>query len=177
MRLTAFFAASILISTTSFAADTPATSAPKTRVLQRATSTKSPTRSVSGTSNVSPLVKAAKTPPRSKAKIKITKETLVKTGGRITTTDSTWTPKVAVPSAPMVVATPPPPPVPEMTEAERAKKTADLRAEMERLSELALEAAESAEGSESLDDIESRMQQIPAELEKLESAEPPPDGR
>jgi hypothetical protein len=177
MRLTALFAASILISTTVVAAETPATGAPKTRVLKSATSTSSPTRSVSGSSNVSPLVKAAKTAPKSKAKIKITKETLVKTGGRITTTDSTWTPKVAVPSPPAEVAPPPAPVTPVMTEAERAKKTADLRAELERLSELALEAGESAEGVEGLDDIESRMQQIPAELEKLESPEPQPDGR
>jgi hypothetical protein len=177
MRLTTFFAASLLISTLAFAAETPATSAPKTRVLKGATSTSTPTRAVSGSSNVSPLVKASKTAPKSKAKIKITKETLAKTGGRITTTDSTWTPKVAVPSPPMEIATPPAAPVSTLTDAERAKKTADLRAELERLSELALEAAESGDGVEGLDDIESRMQQIPAELEKLESPEPAPDGR
>ncbi|MHB0971556.1 MAG: hypothetical protein ACYC7A_20700 [Thermoanaerobaculia bacterium] len=176
MRLTALFAASILITTTAVAAETPATGAPKRRVLKSATSTSSSTRSVSGSSNVSPLVKAAKTAPKAKAKIKITKETLVKTGGRITTTDSTWTPKVAVPSPPVEVAPPPAPAAPVMTDAERAKKAADLRAELERLSELVLEAAESAEGIEGLDDIESRMQQIPAELEKLESP-PQPDGR
>jgi hypothetical protein len=173
MRLSAILAASILISTAAFAAEQPtASSRAKTRVLSGPTPAARP---VSIATNVSPLVRAANATPKAKSKIKITQDTLVKTGGRITTTDSTWEPKIANESA--VKSKAPDEPPPAIDEAELLKKAAELRAEHARLAEQAVEGAEDPDGVEDTDAIDSRMREIMIELQKLQSQQAEPDGR
>ena len=175
MRFSAILAAAILISTAAFAAEQQAASTrSKTRVLRGPALAARP---VNGAANVSPLVKAANATPKGKAKIKITQDTLLKTGGKITTTDSTWEPKIAQESAIETKATGEQYVKTAPDEAELTKKAAELRAERARLAEQLVEAAEDPDGVEDTDAVESRMRQIMIELEKLESQQAEPDGR
>lgn len=179
MRFSAILATAILISTAAFAAEQQAASTrSKTRVLRGPALAARP---VNGAANVSPLVKAANATPKAKAKakakIKITQDTLLKTGGKITTTDSTWEPKIAEESAIETKATGEQYVKTAPDEAELTKKAAELRAERARLAEQLVEAAEDPDGVEDTDAVESRMRQIMIELEKLESQQAEPDGR